>query len=263
MWMPLKNTKLGSCHIDMAGRQHQVNEFHCLTGCRSEYWGFSNDACGYLTQRKTGVSAQKAEWDRHIPFTLTAYPRYPYYNPPSPLQKSHWICTICRSGSSHSGDREQLHHLLHTGDASRYNTGLWRTRGQAHDDGIYRASTESRGKNSLCQHVADRTCTDTLRDQNGVEYWERKCADTIGTVPGWPLSMLKYKCIFQIKYTEAILSNSARKLLWFEITKMLIAVLKSKFIMLFFYIIFGTLFPCDAKIAHRRRTLHYCSFAQQ
>jgi len=32
--------------------------------------------------------------------------------------------------------------------------------------------------------------------------------------------------IFQIKYTEAILSNSTRKLLWFEITKMLIAALK-------------------------------------
>jgi len=29
---------------------------------------------------------------------------------------------------------------------------------------------------------------------------------------------------FQIKYTEAILSNSTRKLLWFEITKMVIAV---------------------------------------
>jgi len=27
-----------------------------------------------------------------------------------------------------------------------------------------------------------------------------------------------------MKYTEAILSNSTRKLLWFEITKMLIAV---------------------------------------
>jgi len=40
----------------------------------------------------------------------------------------------------------------------------------------------------------------------------------------WPFTMLKYKHIFQIKYTEAILSNSARKLLWFEITKMLIAV---------------------------------------
>jgi len=31
---------------------------------------------------------------------------------------------------------------------------------------------------------------------------------------------------FQIKYTEAILSNSTRKLSWSEITKMLIAVLK-------------------------------------
>jgi len=42
---------------------------------------------------------------------------------------------------------------------------------------------------------------------------------------------------------EAILSNSTRKLLWFEIGKMLIAVLKSKFIVLFI-MIFGTLsFP--------------------
>jgi len=56
---------------------------------------------------------------------------------------------------------------------------------------------------------------------------ERKCADTIGTVPvplGWPFPVLKYEYIFQIKYTEAILSNSTGKLLWFEITKMLIAV---------------------------------------
>ena len=37
--------------------------------------------------------------------------------------------------------------------------------------------------------------------------------------------MLKYY-ICQLKYTEAILSNSTLKLLWFEITKMLIAVLK-------------------------------------
>jgi len=41
---------------------------------------------------------------------------------------------------------------------------------------------------------------------------------------GWPFPMLKYKYIFQIKYTEAILSKSTRKLLWFEITKMVIAV---------------------------------------
>ena len=57
--------------------------------------------------------------------------------------------------------------------------------------------------------------------------------------------MLKYKYIFQIKYTEAILSNSARKLLWLETTKMLIADLKNKFIVLFI-IIFGTLsFPSE------------------
>jgi len=41
---------------------------------------------------------------------------------------------------------------------------------------------------------------------------------------GWPFSVLKYKYIFQIKYTEAILSNSSRELLWFKISKMLIAV---------------------------------------
>ena len=41
---------------------------------------------------------------------------------------------------------------------------------------------------------------------------------------GWPFPVLKYEYIFQIKYTEAILSNSTGKLLWFEITKMLIAV---------------------------------------
>jgi len=38
--------------------------------------------------------------------------------------------------------------------------------------------------------------------------------------------MLKYKYIFQMKYTEAILSNSTRKVLWFEIIKILIAVKK-------------------------------------
>jgi len=41
---------------------------------------------------------------------------------------------------------------------------------------------------------------------------------------GWPFPMLKYLYIFQIKYTEAILSNSTRKLLWFEVSKMPTAV---------------------------------------
>jgi len=45
--------------------------------------------------------------------------------------------------------------------------------------------------------------------------------------PGLAISSAKiwiYLNIFQTKYTETILSNSPRKLLWLEITKMLIAV---------------------------------------
>jgi len=41
---------------------------------------------------------------------------------------------------------------------------------------------------------------------------------------GRPFPVLKYQYILKIKYTEAISWNSTRKLLWFEITKMLIAV---------------------------------------
>ena len=57
----------------------------------------------------------------------------------------------------------------------------------------------------------------------------------------WQLLKNK-RCIFwgtQIKYMEAILSNSTRKLVWFVITKMLIEGQRNKFIMSF--IIFGTL----------------------
>ena len=64
---------------------------------------------------------------------------------------------------------------------------------------------------------------------------------------GWQFAVLKYKYIFQIKHTEAILSNTTRKLLRFEISKMLIAVLKNKLSGLT-VIIFGTLsFPIKAK----------------
>jgi len=45
--------------------------------------------------------------------------------------------------------------------------------------------------------------------------------------------MLKYKYIFEIQHTEAILSNSTRKLLRYEITKMLIAVCEKKIIVSF------------------------------
>ena len=44
---------------------------------------------------------------------------------------------------------------------------------------------------------------------------------------GWPFPMLTYiNMIFEVKYTEGILSNGTRKLLRFEITQILIAVLK-------------------------------------
>ena len=49
----------------------------------------------------------------------------------------------------------------------------------------------------------------------------RRCNWHSAGSPGWPFPMLKYKRHF---YTVAILSNSTRKRLWFEITKMLIAI---------------------------------------
>ena len=59
-----------------------------------------------------------------------------------------------------------------------------------------------------------------------------------GQFPGLVISNAKIQIRFQIIYTEAILSNSTRKLLWFEISKMLIGLLKYTFIVLFI-IIFG------------------------
>jgi len=76
---------------------------------------------------------------------------------------------------------------------------------------------------------------------------------------GWPFPTLKYKYIFQIKYTEAIfLSNSTRKLLWFEIGKMLIAVLQNKLIVRFIEKIFGA---HSFAITHRARVLQRLQFA--
>ena len=42
--------------------------------------------------------------------------------------------------------------------------------------------------------------------------------------PVTPIPMVKYKYILQVKYTETVLSNDTRKLLSFEISRMLIAV---------------------------------------
>ena len=53
---------------------------------------------------------------------------------------------------------------------------------------------------------------------------------------GWAFPMLKYKYIFQIKCTEAILSNSTRKLLLFEIAKIPNCSLKNNSIVSFIMI---------------------------
>jgi len=82
---------------------------------------------------------------------------------------------------------------------------------------------------------------------------ERKCADTINSFHNagslsWPFPKLKHKYIFHIKYTEAILSNSTWKLFWFEITKMLTAVLRKK-ITVIYYNFRHTFVPYNNKLA--------------
>ena len=68
-----------------------------------------------------------------------------------------------------------------------------------------------------------------------------------GSLQGWPFPVLKYKYIFQIKYTEAILSNSTRRLLRFEITSVLIAVFEKLIDVVLFLVIFGTFsFPISS-----------------
>jgi len=63
---------------------------------------------------------------------------------------------------------------------------------------------------------------------------------------GWPFPMLKQKYIFQIKYIEAILSNSTRNCYGLKLPKCRLQFKKNKFIVSFI-IIFGTLlFPIVA-----------------
>jgi len=78
------------------------------------------------------------------------------------------------------------------------------------------------------------------------------------------------RIIFQIICTQAILSNGTRKLLWFEISTMLIAVLRNKFIVSF-SISFGTLsFPVNSaqrlargmRIVATRGTMETCEASQ-
>jgi len=58
------------------------------------------------------------------------------------------------------------------------------------------------------------------RASSSEQYRERKCADTIDTV----LVLWAGHFQIQIQYVEAVLSKSTRKLLLFEISKMLIVV---------------------------------------
>ena len=83
---------------------------------------------------------------------------------------------------------------------------------------VYRNCTE------LPKHV---TCSARNKNAAIKVYRERKCRyswHSAGSL-GWLFPMPKHKYSFQIKYTEAILSNSTRKLVRFEITKILLSVL--------------------------------------
>ena len=61
-----------------------------------------------------------------------------------------------------------------------------------------------------------------ITDDDSEEIWLLRLLN-LGKISG----LLKAKYIFEIKYTEAILSNSTRELLWLEITKMVIAFYKA------------------------------------
>jgi len=71
--------------------------------------------------------------------------------------------------------------------------------------------------------------------------------------PGLAISNAKYKYIFQIKYTEALLSNSTRKLLRFEITKVLLQFKK-----LFYCVIYYNLRHIFAPHSRRVDTVFSC-----
>jgi len=60
-----------------------------------------------------------------------------------------------------------------------------------------------------------RKCADTIGTVL-VKYRERKCVDTVGTVSVPWAGHFRCLLYFQ-KYTEAILSNNSRKMLWFII----------------------------------------------
>jgi len=112
-----------------------------------------------------------------------------------------------------------------------------------------------------CGGIFNNQFSSNLTENQPVkEFW--KLVGNVGTVlvpwaGDWQCQKCKY--IFQIKYTEAIFSNSTRKLLWFETTKILMALLIINFIVLLI-IIFGTLSFRISKVSPFYRTR--CMFAR-
>jgi len=81
-------------------------------------------------------------------------------------------------------------------------------------------------------------------------------------VPAYPGFLEKRPlngCCFQIKYTEAILSNSTWKLLCFQIIETLIVVLKSRFYRVIYYNFWHTSFPVVTGGSCLRQDISYSS----
>ena len=85
--------------------------------------------------------------------------------------------------------------------------------------GVYDPLVDDR---STSRHVVQPVYTTSVQQRTKVCRYSWHSAGSLG----WPFSKLKYKYIFRVKYTEEILWNSTRKLLRFEISKMLIALKK-------------------------------------
>jgi len=77
--------------------------------------------------------------------------------------------------------------------------------------------TQSRSTDAESRQTTQRPTFNTGNETVPIQYWH-----SAGTL-GWPFLVLKY-IFFQITYTEAILANSTRKLLWSEIIKIMTAV---------------------------------------
>ena len=91
-------------------------------------------------------------------------------------------------------------------------------------------STTLTTERSVCLHIAAPTILQRIHSPNSIQAELKMGNESVPIqltqcrFPGQAISNVRILMHFQIKYTEAVLSNSTPKLLWFEITKMLIAV---------------------------------------